>query len=186
MRRLRRDGLKATLLWLYGRGVPALTGAPMMRYSRVTPQVLVGPQHRRGGLRKLARLGVRHCVNMRVEFDDAAHGLATEYYCYLPTEDDHAPTMEHLRRGVAFVEQAVSQGAAVYVHCGGGIGRAPTMAAAYLISQGRTLGEAVALIRKTRPFIHIMPPQLEQLRRFEASLREESASGAPHSTARGN
>ena len=157
-----------------------------MRYSRVTPRVLVGPQHRRAGLRRLARWGVRHCVNMRSEFDDAAHGLATERYCYLPTEDDHAPTMEHLRRGVDFIQRAVSQGESVYIHCAGGIGRAPTMAAAYLISRGRTLDDAVALIRKTRPFIHVMPPQLEQLRRYEASLREESASGAANSTARGN
>ena len=74
-RRLKRDGLKTTLLWLYGRGIPALTGAPMVKYSLVAPGVLVGPQHRQAGLRRLAAMGVRHCVNMRTEFDDAEHGL---------------------------------------------------------------------------------------------------------------
>jgi hypothetical protein len=29
------------------------------------------------------------------------------------------------------------------------------------------------LIRETRPFINIMPPQLEQLRRFEAAQGEK-------------
>ena len=62
---------------------------------------------------------------------------------------------------------------------------APTMAAAYFISRGYSLDDAVALIRETRPFIHIMPPQLEQLRRFEASLRGEgeiqtSGKGSEH------
>ena len=185
-RRLKRDGLRTTLLWLYGRGIPALTGAPMVKYSLVAPGVLVGPQHRQAGLRRLAAMGVRYCVNMRTEFDDAEHGLAPEHYCHLPTVDDEAPTLEQLRRGVEFVEQAVSAGESVYIHCGGGIGRAPTMAAAYFISRGYTLDEAIALIRETRPFIHIMPPQLDQLRRFEASIRGESGDGALQSTAREN
>ena len=184
--RLKRDGLKTTLLWLYGRGIPALTGAPMVKYSLIAPGVLVGPQHRQAGLRRLATIGVRYCVNMRTEFDDAEHGLAPEHYCHLPTVDDEAPTLEQLRRGVEFVERAISAGESVYIHCGGGIGRAPTMAAAYFISQGYTLDEAIALIRETRPFIHVMPPQLDQLRRFEASIRGEPGGGALQSTAREN
>ena len=183
VQRLRRDGLRISLLWLYGRGIPAVTGVPMIKYSLVAPGVLVGPQYRRNGLRRLAEMGVRYCVNMRIEFDDAEHGLAPEHYCYLPTVDDEAPTLEHLRRGVEFVEGAVSAGESVYIHCGGGIGRAPTMAAAYFVSRGYSLDDAVALIRETRPFIHIMPPQLEQLRRFEASLRGE---GVPNTSAGGS
>ena len=123
VQRLRRDGLRISLLWLYGRGIPAVTGVPMIGNSLVAPGVLVGPQYRRNGLRRLAEMGVRYCVNMRIEFDDAEHGLAPEHYCYLPTVDDEAPTLEHLRRGVEFVEKAVSAGESVYIHCGGGIGR---------------------------------------------------------------
>ncbi len=184
VQRLRRDGLRISLLWLYGRGVPALTGAPMMRYSIIAPGVLVGPQHRQAGLRRLAEMGVRYCVNMRIEFDDAEHGLAPEHYCHLPTVDDEAPTLEQLRRGVEFVDGAVSAGGSVYIHCGGGVGRAPTMAAAYFISRGYTLDDAVALIRETRPFIHIMPPQMDQLRRFEASLRDGAEEGVLKSTSK--
>jgi hypothetical protein len=33
------------------------------------------------------------------------------------------------------------------------------------------LEEAIALIKKTRPIIRIMPPQLEQLERFENQQR---------------
>lgn len=105
---------------------------------------------------------------MRSEFDDAAHGLALESYCHLPTLDDAAPSLEHLEQGVVFIHQAVSEGGKVYIHCSGGVGRGPTMAAAYFISQGHTLDEALALLRKSRPFINIMPVQMDQLRRFEA------------------
>jgi protein-tyrosine phosphatase len=63
----------------------------------------------------------------------------------------------------------------VYIHCAGGVGRAPTLAAAYFITQGMTLDEALALIRRTRPFIHIMPAQMDQLRQFEVSQREKAS-----------
>jgi len=73
--------------------------------------------------------------------------------------------------------QVVESGGKVYVHCASGVGRAPTMAAAYLVSTGLSLDEAWTLIRKTRPFVNPTPPQvaaLEQFAREEASrLRRE-------------
>lgn len=166
--RLRVQGPGTTAKWVYGRGVPKLTGKPMMQYSQITPQIFVGPQYRQAGKRHLQALGIDADVNMRIEFDDAAHGLALSDYCYLPTIDDHAPTLEHLHRGVAFIQRIVAEGGKVYIHCAGGVGRAPTMAAAYFISEGMTLSEALALIRKSRPFIKITPPQMAQLKKFEA------------------
>jgi len=159
--------VQITLIWLYARGVPLLTGIPMMKYSEITPHLYIGPQYNQFGKRRLEQEGIKHDVNLRIEFDDAAHGLALEQYCYLPTIDDDAPTMAHLKQGVTFIEQAINNGEKVYIHCAGGIGRAPTMAAAYFISQGMSLDEAIALIKKTRPFIKIMPPQLAQLEHFE-------------------
>jgi len=171
--RLRTQGLRTTLAWLYGRGVPKLTGVPLLRFSQITPQVLVGGQYRGRGKRKLEALGITGVVNLRAESDDAARGLALAEYCYLPTVDDGAPTLEHLAEGAAFIGRVTRNGGKVYIHCAGGVGRAPTMAAAYFITQGMTLDEALALIRRTRPFIRIMPPQMAQLQRFEAQQRQE-------------
>jgi hypothetical protein len=173
--RLRNQGLRVTLIWLYGRGYPKLTGIPLARYSRVTPQLWVGGQFGKRGKRKLERYGVVGDVNLRVEFDDAEHGLALAEYCHLPTIDDDAPTIEHLQQGAAFMQRVIADGGQVYVHCAGGVGRAPTMAAAYLITQGYSLDDAVALIKKTRPFIRIMPPQWEQLKHFEVMHLETTS-----------
>jgi protein-tyrosine phosphatase len=104
---------------------------------------------------------------MRIEFDDAEHGLALANYCYLPTIDDAAPTMAHLEEGAAFAQRVIADGGKVYIHCAGGIGRAPTMASAYFMSQGMTLDAAIELIKGPRPFINIMPPQMTRLREFE-------------------
>jgi len=169
--RLRRQGLRTTLLWIYGRGVPKLTGVPLLRFSEITPQIAVGPQYGRRGKRHLEAQGYTAGVNLRTEFDDAAHGLALAAYCHLPTVDDDAISLEHLEQGVAFIRDVVERGGKVYIHCAGGVGRAPTMAAAYFIDQGMALDEALALIRRTRPFINVMPPQMARLREFEALRR---------------
>lgn len=173
-RRLRRQGLRTTLIWAYGRGVPYLTGTPILKYSRVTPLVYVGPQFRKSGRSMLQKKGFRHLVNMRIEFDDAEHGLELESYCHLPTVDDTAISMEHLSRGIEFIHGAVEQGEKVYIHCSAGVGRAPTLALAYFISEGMTLADALSLVKRARPFIYIMPPQMELLRSFET----ESTAGA--------
>jgi hypothetical protein len=170
--RLQNQGLAITLLWLYVRGAAFITGIPFRRYCQITPNVFVGPQYRTLGKKKLKKWGITGSVNMRTEYDDALYGLTFDQYCHLPTVDDQAPTLDQLERGIEFIHQVISKGGKVYIHCAGGIGRAPTMAAAYFIHQGMQLEDAVELIRRTRPFIHIMPPQLDQLKMFEASQRD--------------
>ncbi len=165
-RRIRDQGVLITLVWLYGRGLPKLTGVPLMQFSEITPQIYVGPQYGKLGKQVIMRQGIRYNVNLRIEFDDAAHGLALENYCHLPTIDDDAPSIEHLQQGVAFIGDAVTHDGKVYIHCAGGVGRAPTLAAAYFISQGMSLDDALNLIKKHRPFIYVMPVQMEQLRQF--------------------
>jgi protein-tyrosine phosphatase len=174
-RRLVVQGLYTTLLWAYGRGLPAITGKPILRFSQVTPQLYVGPQFRRNGLRMLADHGIRAVVNMRHEKDDAACGLAASHYCYLPTVDDQALNEDTLSRGIAFISAQIANGEKVYIHCGAGVGRAPSMAAAYLISTGKSLSEALQMIRAVRPFIYITPPQMTGLEAFEAKTRVSQA-----------
>jgi predicted protein tyrosine phosphatase len=174
-RRLRTQGLRTTLLWAYGRGMPAVTGVPLLQFCQVTPHLYVGSQFNRFGKRMLEQQGIQACVNMRIEKDDAALGLALLKYLHLPTVDDEAPSTEHLQKGIDFIREIVQSGGKVYIHCGAGVGRAPTMAAAYLIAEGHTLDESLALIRKVRPFITITPPQMQQLQDFEKSLRSNGS-----------
>ena len=170
VRRVQDQGLGVTLQWALGRGIPKLTGVPLMSNSRITPQIYVGPQYNRRGKRALEQEGITGVVNMRVEFDDAAHGLTLAHYCHLPTVDDDQPAPAHLQQGVDFIQSVLDAGGKVYIHCKGGIGRAPTMAAAYFVSQGMTLEQALDLIQQTRPFIHITPPQMAGLHAYARSV----------------
>jgi protein-tyrosine phosphatase len=124
---------------------------------------------------------------MRVEYDDQAAGIAPERYLYLPTVDDEAPSLEDLEAGAAFVAREIARGVApeigpgdapgaVYVHCSAGVGRAPTMVAAYLVRTGLSPEQAWARIRQARPFVRPTPPQIEQLERFAAWLAPDPES----------
>jgi dual specificity MAP kinase phosphatase len=68
----------------------------------------------------------------------------------------------------AFIMEEITRGGGIYVHCKSGVGRAATMAAAYLISTGLTPDRAWARIRKARPFIRPTAIQMEQIERFAA------------------
>lgn len=167
--RLCRQGFRPTTLWAVDHLVRIVTGAPIQSLSQITPQLHVGGQYRRRGWDRLEARGVTAVVNVRIEFDDEAQGIAPERYLYLPTVDDTPPSLDQLRRGVAFIEKEIGRGGGVYVHCGSGVGRAPTLAAAYLVSRGMTPAEAWAKIRSARPFVR---PRREQVTRVEAFARE--------------
>jgi predicted protein tyrosine phosphatase len=136
--------------------------------SQITPQLHVGGQYRRWGWKRLADRGITAVINMRIEFDDQAAGIAPSRYLYLPTVDDTAPTLDDLRQGVAFIQQETANGGGVFIHCASGVGRAATMAAAYLVRTGLTPEQAWARIQEVRPFIRPTDPQIAQLERFGA------------------
>ena len=175
-RRLAEQGIRVTVWWAADHAVRIISGAPLRRVSQVTPQLHVGGQYRRRGWSRMKARGITAVVNMRIEFDDREAGIAPEAYLHLRVVDDQAPTKEQLRMGCVFISEELARDGVVYVHCGSGIGRAATMAAAYLISTGMTEHEAWALIRAARPFIRPTPPQLEQIQLFAA---EERAEGIP-------
>ncbi len=169
--RLTTQGVRATLLWMYNVLNRWLIDRPARSLSQITPQIFVGGQFRRRGWRVLQRWGISAVVNLRAEFDDRKLGVDLGQYHYIPTEDDNTPTVDELREGAAFIAAEIERGGKVYIHCGSGVGRAPTMAAAYLVSQGRTPQEAWDLIRRSRPFIRPTRVQREQIERLAEAIR---------------
>ena len=169
--RFTKQGPRVSMLWAADHVVRILTGAPIRSVSQVTPQLHVGGQYRRRGWPELAKRGITAVVNLRTEFDDAAAGIAPQRYLYLPAVDDTPPPLEQLRQGADFIAEEIARGGRVYIHCGAGVGRAPTMAAAYLVSTGLPPDEAWARIRAVRPFIRIKPEQAAQIARFAQDER---------------
>lgn len=157
---------------LYDQAHRKTFGAPPLYLCRVTPQVYVGGQQYKRALATFRRRGITAVVNMREgHHDDARKGAAPTHYLHLPTADHNPPSLDDLQAGAAFIAKQVAAGGAVYIHCGVGVGRAPTMGAAYLVSTGYSVEDAIRAIRKVRPFIWINSAQRAQLDAFAAALR---------------
>ena len=174
--RLAEQGIWTTVLWALDHIVRRITGAPIEKVSRVSEYLHVGGQYKKRGWKLLKKRGIGSVVNLRIEYDDREHGIAPERYLHLPTVDDTPPTFEHLEEGADFIQECIDQGVGVYIHCKSGIGRAPSMAAAYLIYNGMGYEEAVDALVSKRPFIRMVKSQKENLKAFERYLAKKAGS----------
>ena len=167
MASLAKTGPVPILLRFIDQGHRKMSGAPLWKLSAVTPQLLLGGQHSPRGWRAMQDAGISAIVNLReARFSDSAKGIGGERHLHLATVDNTPPTIADLMRGAAFIAAEIQRGGKVYVHCGVGVGRAPTMTAAYLITTGLSPAAALQTIKKTRPFIHLTPSQRRVLDEF--------------------
>ncbi|MCU0464368.1 MAG: dual specificity protein phosphatase family protein [Anaerolineae bacterium] len=179
---LRTHGIYLTLLAGVDKFGRKLLGRPIWRFSWITPDILLGGQPARRLRADLSSFGVMGVVNLREEYDYAEEIVAATMpfkYLYLPTRDNTAPTLEHLEQGVQFMRDVVGQGGKLYIHCWEGLGRGPTMVAAYLVSLGHTPDEAWQIIRKVRPFVRPVPSQQARIREYAQMLADEAKAGEP-------
>ncbi len=177
------DTLRSQSLWLtilagIDKIFRMITGRTLVRFSRIEPMILLGGQPAKRVLPQLALGGVTGIINLRAEYDYAREigefnllGARQLRYLHLPTADNTAPSVDDLKRGVAFIDAELEQGGSVYIHCWEGLGRAPTMVAAYLVAKGASPQAAWEKIRAWRPFIRPMQVQMDQLIAFADSLK---------------
>lgn len=96
------------------------------------------------------------CLNERHELDQrypdyVAWLRADPRAWWVPVPDLHAPSLDD---AVALVETLVGHldaGRKVLTHCGAGIGRAGTIAAAVLVAGGATVEDAITAVASSRP-----------------------------------
>lgn len=130
------------------------------------------PQER--GLRSLAASGVTTVVDLRAEEDIVVdEALLAELglrRVHLPIRDGQSPGGDVVERFLQIVEESDGR---VFVHCGAGVGRTGTLAAAWLVHAGDiSSGEAV------RRNLAVGPPSLEQIA-FAARLEGGDVSRPP-------
>src|ERR1700761_6651758 len=142
-------------------------GMPRLKRCEITPNLYLGSQYNLVGLRKLKALGVTAIINMRMHSIYSEAQYTGFHYLHLPTPDNTPPPLEVLQQGADFADAEIKNGGKVYIHCRQGLGRGPTMCTAYLLKTGLTLEDALAMIRKVRPFINPRPGQLERLKELE-------------------
>lgn len=142
-----------------------------MNYSKITDDLFVGTNMCCASHfdEALLKQGVKADISLEAEKLD--HPAGVSFFLWLPTIDHTAPSLDALALGVQKIRFCLSRGIKVYVHCKNGHGRAPTLAAAYFVSTGLSVKDALKLIQKRRREIHIEPIQLARLEEFAAAYR---------------
>ena len=120
-------------------------------------------------------MGITAVVNLRAEYQDVFAAPLPVAYLWLPVEDHKDPTPEQMLAGVQFIHAAVKAGQRVLIHCKMGIGRSPTLAAAYLIWTGTPVDEAIRKVEGTKLFYGPAVSRFT-LDRFATSLEENKGT----------
>jgi protein-tyrosine phosphatase len=152
-----------------------LGGVPI-NFSWVTPSLAVGGRFSIEAAEHLAqKFGITHIVDVRLEDkDDEAvlkeHGITL---LHLPTTDSRAISQAMLEDGVAWVNQALSDGGRVYIHCAYGIGRSVLLACCVLVTMGYTAQDALRMVKQKRRQAAPNQQQLDALVKFARRWRKE-------------
>ncbi|RME52598.1 hypothetical protein D6783_04435 [Candidatus Woesearchaeota archaeon] len=144
-------------------------------YDRITKHIYLGPNRCclvPGFDKELVAQGISADVSLEEFRIDAPHGI--KHFLWLPTPDHKPPTLDQLFTGTAFLHAIEKRNAKAYVHCELGRTRSPTLVAAYLISKGKTIAQAIDFIKKKRPYIHITKAQRAGLARFASTWRNHA------------
>ncbi len=96
-------------------------------------------------------------LSLRGEFQDMFGPPLLQAYLWLPVPDHTEPPPEQLLIGVQFIDAAVKSKQRVLVHCKMGIGRSPTMVAAYLVWRGSSIDSAIETVTHAADMIIVRP-----------------------------
>ena len=129
------------------------------KIRRVDDRLWAGANPSRLGLESLAAAGVTTIVDLRAEHDareaDAFIDSLGMHVVHIPVRDGQIPGRNEIAEFVDIVERAPGT---VYVHCGAGVGRTGSMAAAYLVACGGADASSALAVA-----LAVGPPSLEQV-----------------------
>lgn len=140
----------------------------------VDAQLWRGSAPDRAGYAALADQGVKTIIDLRAEdlkVDEAYINSLGMELVRIPMRDGQAPSDQQMD---LFLNTVRNSGGLAFVHCGAGVGRTGTMAAAYLVNTGQA-----SPLAATARNLAVGPPSLEQIA-FASSLEMgEEANSNP-------
>lgn len=140
----------------------------IFQFSKITDLIYLGTNlccTAAPHVKVLLDLGIKADIDLEEEKQEQTPGV--DIYLWLPVRDHNAPTQEQLDTGVVVIDSLIKNQKKVYIHCKNGHGRSPTLLAAYFISSGMKVNDAINTIKSKRPEIHLRESQIEALNKFK-------------------
>lgn len=148
---------------------------PPKELDWVTPELAIGSDLRDVGFLKAQGIGAIIGLQAERSDDESKLGSGGIEYLYVPIKDGHAPELSQIQTMVEWINSQHEVKRKVYMHCAAGVGRAPTMAMAYLVSTGLTADQAYTEIKGKHHDTDPGPKQIEAVREYEVLISEEKA-----------
>ena len=175
---VRNHGVKGALL----RFVNQSLGLPTTDTSRIDEHLWIGAKPSilgRWWLEKIKKLRIYSLLPMVSTNKDKRAGVNSAYSGF------HIPeyvqiSLADYSRAVREIESMASLGQGVYIHCREGVGRAPAIGAAFLISEGQSIEEALDKVgtrRKVASLSHLQIASLEEFYRGRTNCDHSDGQG---------
>jgi predicted ATP-grasp superfamily ATP-dependent carboligase len=159
--RLRRTGIKYFAIRFF----TETFGVPLLNYGKISNKIFIGGQPSKIGIKVLSLLGFTHCINLRDEFIYNSNEKIT--IINFPTVEFDFVNSEDLSKISSNIINLVNNSnAKVYIHCTEGVGRAPMIGVACLMSMGNDLESSIRIVKSSRPFVSFVKLQKESLKDF--------------------
>jgi len=146
--------------------------------SPIIPRLFMGSDIGARSLESLKKINVKYIINCASECQNH-HSSSDISYLNLNLKDDRKENIrEAFERSFEFIQMAISENSAIFVHCHAGISRSAAIIIGFLMMWKKmTLSEAFRLTRSMRPIVNPNPSYLTQLEAYDLELsksREES------------
>ncbi len=144
-----------------------------MSTSEIEPGLIVGgliccKEHFEEELGAVGHLALLSFEREKPEvLSDAAN---LEAYLFIAVGDGEALSIEQFQASVDYITNQRELSRTVYVHCLNGFGRSPSALAAYFVSKGMSVEDAVEKIKQKRPLIYLNSLQFSALYDYKKSL----------------
>ncbi|UUO07082.1 dual specificity protein phosphatase family protein [Blastopirellula sp. J2-11] len=152
-------------------------------WDRIDEHVIIGALPSEKIATEIIAAGVTAVVNTCQEYAGplATYAKSGVEQLHLPTIDFVPPSLEDVKRGVEFIDQQITAGKQVYIHCKAGRARSATIVICWLIkAKEMTPTEAQLFLISKRPqtlrSVH-RRPVVEQF--YQWWLKEKSQRAAP-------
>jgi hypothetical protein len=147
--------------------------------DQVTDDIYIGDLASSCNKEELQNIGITHVLTAIIGVDPLFPD-DFEYKNIYVNDNEWADIQEYFEECVKFIDDAVSSGGKVFVHCMCGVSRSSTLIAAYLIHKYKyNHADAIQIIKDKRDCINPNAGFREQLKEYAGSTASGSSDGIP-------